>query len=100
MTAEEFAAVLLEQRRAALLRQYPDSPFMAEEEAVQVKPGPTYTKVDVGPRSNMSGKYMIENATGAIFGIKGYGKVHKGHQYGTLETVETWDWSGYVGRPL
>ena len=31
---------------------------------------------------------MIENATGVIYGIKGYGRVHTGHRYGTLDTVD------------
>ena len=67
---------------------------------VQVKPGPKYTKVDVGPAHNMSGKYMIENATGVIFGIKGYGVVHKGHRYGTLATADQWYWGEYGPRKM
>jgi len=39
--------------------------------------------VDIGN----SGRFMIEIETGNIFGIKGYGTVHRGHFYGTLETV-------------
>lgn len=59
-----------------------------------IKPGQKYTKVDVGP----SGKYMIVNDTGEIFGIKGYGVIHRGHQYGTLDTINEWDWRGYRAR--
>lgn len=57
----------------------------------KIKPGTKYTKVDVGT----SGKYMIDNATGEIFGIKGYGVIHRGHRFGTLDTIHEWDWSGY-----
>jgi hypothetical protein len=57
------------------------------EEITQVVPGRVYTKVDVGPAHNMSGRYMIENATGVIYGIKGYGRVDKRHRYGTLATA-------------
>jgi hypothetical protein len=53
-----------------------------------------YIKVDVGT----SGKYMVEISTGNIFGIAGYGQIHRGHQYGTLDTVAAWDWSGYRGQ--
>lgn len=95
MTVEQFAAIVLEQRQAKLRADYPTSPQWEWE---TVEAGPKYTKVNVGPHGNMSGKYMVENATGIIYGIKGYGQVHKGHRYGTLETVEEWDWSGYVGR--
>lgn len=100
MTVEEFAAVVLAQRKAELAAKYPQSPFMAEGERVSVKPGKKYTKVDVGPEHNMSGKYMIDHATGVIYGIKAYGVVHKGHVYGTLDTVAEWDWSGYVARKV
>ena len=59
---------------------------------VKITPAAKYTKVDVGT----SGKYMIVNATGEIFGIKGYGVIHKGHPYGTLDTIHEWNWAGYV----
>ena len=97
-TADEFAALVLEQTQERLRADYPASPQW-EWERVSVKPGPKYTKVDIGPEGNMSGKYMIENATGRIFGIKGYGVVHKGHQYGSLDTVSDWYWGGYTGVP-
>lgn len=47
-----------------------------------------------------SGKYMIEIKTGNIFGIKGYGQVHKGHFYGTLETVNEYFWGEYYPTRL
>ena len=46
-----------------------------------IKPGRKYTKIDVG----CSGKYMVENETGRIYGIKAYGVIHRGHFYGTLK---------------
>ncbi len=58
-----------------------------------IKPGQKYTKVDVGG----SGKYMIVNNTGEIFGIKAYGVIHRGHKFGTLDTINEFDWRGYRG---
>ena len=58
---------------------------------VYIKPGKKYTKVDVGG----SGKYMVVNDTEEIFGIKAYGVIHRGHQYGTLDTVDQWYWGRY-----
>ena len=58
----------------------------------RIIPGRKYIKVDVGS----SGKYMVDTATGEIFGIKGYGQVHKGHRYGTLDTIHEWNWGGYT----
>lgn len=57
-----------------------------------IKPGKKYTKVDIGH----SGTYMVVNDTGEIFGIKAYGVIHKGHQYGTLDTINDWNWGGYT----
>lgn len=53
--------------------------------------GRKYAKVDV----RGSGKYMVEVSTGNIFGIKAYGQVHKGHFYGTLDTIAEWFWGDY-----
>jgi hypothetical protein len=62
---------------------------------VSIKPGNKYTKIDVGN----SGKYMVENSTGNIFGIKAYGVIHRGHQYGTLNTINDWNWEEYTAIP-
>ena len=59
---------------------------------VSIKPGRKYTKVDVGT----SGAYMVVNETGEIFGIKAYGVIHRGHQYGTLDTINNFYWGGYT----
>jgi hypothetical protein len=89
VTIEEFAAEVLKQQKERLAAMY--SQWQADRATVQVIPGPKYTKVDIGSR----GAFMVENATGVIYGIKGYGKVHKGHVYGTLETVADWYWGDF-----
>ena len=61
-----------------------------------VKPGAKYDKVNVGT----SGRYMVEVRTGNIFGIKGYGKPHKGHFYGTLDTITDYFWGNYYPEKL
>jgi len=65
-----------------------------ENAKTSVKMGVKFARVDVGP----SGKYMVDLASGEIFGIKAYGVVHRGHRFGTLETIREWDWSGYRAR--
>ena len=60
------------------------------------KNGKKCTKVDVGD----SGKYMVVNETGEIFGIKAYGVIHKGHHYGTLDTIDAYNWGGYTARKI
>ena len=105
MTIDELAALILDQTGAVLRAKGYDS--QADSEAVEVRPGRKYTKVDRGPRwgdgrteHNMSGFLMVDNETGEIFGIKGYGVVHRGHRYGTLATAGEWYWGEYGPRKL
>lgn len=72
--------------------RYADS---AKRARARIVPGRIYTKVDVGE----SGKYMVVNETGEIFGIKAYGVIHRGHRYGTLDTIGDYDWGGYTAIP-
>jgi len=57
----------------------------------KVKEGQKYAKVDIGN----SGRFMVEMSTGNIFGIKGYGQIHRGHWYGNLDTTDQYNWGGY-----
>ena len=57
-----------------------------------IRGGKKYDKIDIGG----SGRLMIERSTGKVFGIKGYGRIHRGHAYGTLDTIGEWYW----GRTL
>ena len=56
----------------------------------KIKEGKKYVKVDIGG----SGKYMIDN-DGNIFGIKAYGVIHRGHFFGTLDTINDYYWGSY-----
>ena len=92
-----FAALVEQQQREAFARDYPGPYFDERCDSackVSLKLGIKFGRVDVGD----SGKYMVDLETGEIFGIKGYGVVHRGHRYGTLDTIQDWDWSGYVGQ--
>ena len=89
-----FAALLEEHQRDAFTRDYPGA-YLEERRnqpcTVSVKMGSKFARVDVGS----SGKYMVDLETGDLYGIKAYGVVHRGHRYGTLDTIQEWDWSGY-----
>lgn len=70
-----------------------DYPLSVHESAMicTIKMGRKYANVDVG----RSGRYMVELATGTIYGIKAYGVIHRGHYYGTLDTVNDYTWGDY-----
>ena len=93
-TVQEFAERLEREQRERMnheVLRLLDGPHYRS--AVHV--GPMYPRVAFGER----GQYMVVNATGEIFGIKAYGVIHRGHAYGTLDTIEAWDWSGYTAVP-
>lgn len=88
-----FAKLLEKEQKTRCKSDYPtfNDSYVNENYSVKIIPGRKYTKVDVGT----SGKYMIDQE-GNIWGIKAYGKVHHGHNYGTLDTVNNWYWGRYV----
>lgn len=96
---EKFAELLESDQVKGLIRHGfdPEQPAFKQNYTVRIKKGKKYTKVDVGT----SGKYMVDQE-GNIWGIKAYGVIHKGHHYGTLDTIHDWDWSEYyavkIGR--
>jgi len=90
---ERFRALLEAEQREGLIRKgyNPEN----HRHACKVTIGKKYVRVDVGD----SGKYMVELDTSRIFGIKAYGVIHRGHYYGTLDTISDFDWSGYAATP-
>ena len=90
---QELASLILAETQELMKNQGLNHVWQSE--TVKVHPKTKYTLIDVGPECNMSGRYMIENETGNIYGIKAYGVIHRGHYYGTLETVHEYHWGGY-----
>ena len=89
-----FAEVLKEQQLEGLRARGLDCDANVFECETRIRPGTKYTKVDIGS----CGRYMVTD-TGEIFGVKAYGVIHRGHAYGTLDTIDQWDWSGYRAVP-
>jgi len=93
---EKFRKLLEEHQLVGLIKRNVDCEGNRINCKTKIVNGNKYIKVNVGH----SGKYMVENQTEKIFGIKAYGVIHRGHQYGTLNTINEYDWSGYVGRKI
>lgn len=92
----DFAAVLQTQRLAQLIHDGCDCEANRCNTTVKIHIAKKYTRVDVG----RSGVYMVVNDTGEIFGIKGYGVIHRGHLFGTLDTIANFWWGTYRAIPL
>jgi hypothetical protein len=60
-------------------------------------PGRVYDKVHA---VNESGRYMVERKTGGIYGIKSWNQHNPRRLYGTLDTVDQWDWSVFPAVPV
>uniref|UniRef100_A0A6M3LMB1 Uncharacterized protein n=1 Tax=viral metagenome TaxID=1070528 RepID=A0A6M3LMB1_9ZZZZ len=86
-TIQDFAKLVEKEHNDRREKEYPN---LQHYELVKIKPGKKYTKVDVGS----SGKFMVD-ADGNIFGIKGYGVIHRGKRYGTLDTINEYYWGNY-----
>jgi hypothetical protein len=89
---EAFRQLLEEHQLAGLIQHKLDCESNRANTKVWIHSGNKYIRVNVGD----SGKYMVERSTEKIFGVKGYGVIHRGHTYGTLDTISEYDWSGYV----
>jgi hypothetical protein len=89
---QNFAALVERETIARLTRDY-NYPGVEAGGKVRVLPGRKYTKVDVGN----SGKYIVEQDTEKIYGIKTYGVINRRRYYGTLDEVNQWHWGSYYG---
>ena len=88
---EALCRMITEQSQERLTEQGLGCEANLKNQVAHSKDGNKYTKVDRGG----SGFLMIENSTGMIFGIKAYGQIHRGHSFGTLDTIGQWDWSNF-----
>lgn len=87
----QFAVLVGREQLEVLAKHNYTYPGWQDNAKTTIKAGKKWAKIDVGT----SGKFMVDLETGEIFGIKAYGVVHKGHPYGTLDTINDWFWGEY-----
>ena len=93
---QPFASLLRQEQKTAVIQGGFTWEIHKTNYEVTVKVGNKFARVDIGN----SGRYMVDLETGEIYGIKAYGVVHRGHRFGTLDTIHEWDWIGYRAHPL
>lgn len=91
-----FAALLEREQLTALVESQCNCEANRENAKTRIKMGRKYANVDIGT----SGRYMVVLETGEIFSCKAYGVIHRGHAFGTLDTIHDWDWRGYHAQPI
>lgn len=85
------AAKLQEEQQSRLRALKLNCQANLDNAVTSIKHGNKYDRVDVGH----SGKLMVVRETGEVFGIKAYGVIHRGHAYGTLDTIADWYWGHF-----
>lgn len=66
---------------------------------VEYEDGQKFVRVVTRNSAQGSVHTFVEKDTGIIWGAAGYKQRNKNRWYGTLQTMNEWDWSGYYGRP-
>jgi len=94
---ERFAALVAEQQLKELTRNNLTCEANTLSAGTRIKPGRKYTKIDSGSDlTQWIGRFMVENETGEIYGIKAYGVIHRGHHYGNLDTIDNFYWGDHT----
>ena len=66
---------------------------------VHVEKGRKFDKVFIKTPNQNLGRYMVDRNSWEIYGIKSWAQVNPRRMFGTLDSVDDFDWSGYVGKP-
>jgi hypothetical protein len=87
----------LEQFRAAF--QKADTAGRDTTDTVQIETGRKFDKVYVKTEVQKLGRYMVDRNSWVIYGIKSWAQINERRTYGTLDTIDQYDWKPYYGIP-
>lgn len=87
----------LESFRALLESQ--DKGCTQHGDTVRVEKGRKFDKVYIQTAHQKLGRYMVDRNSWVIYGIKSWQQINLRRIYGTLDTVDQYDWSSYYGVP-
>ena len=87
----------LEKFRARLESQ--DKGCTQSGDTVHVEKGRKFDKVYIQTANQKLGRYMVDRNSWVIYGIKSWAQINERRTYGTLDTVDQYDWSSYYGAP-
>jgi hypothetical protein len=68
-------------------------------ETVEIETGRKFDKVYVKTSVQKLGRYMVDRNSWVIYGIKSWAQINERRTYGTLDTVDQYDWSHFYGTP-
>jgi hypothetical protein len=69
-------------------------------EKAQVETGRKFDKVFINTGVQKLGRYMVDRNSWVIYGINSWQQVNERRVYGTLDTIEQWNWEPYYASPV
>ena len=66
---------------------------------VEIEPGRKFDKIYIKTGNQKIGRYMVDRNSWVIYGIKSWQQINPRRTYGTLDTIDQYDWSQYYGVP-
>ena len=65
----------------------------------EIETGRKFDKVYIKTKVQKLGRYMVDRNSWVIYGIKSWAQINERRTYGTLDTVDQYDWSSFYGVP-
>lgn len=65
----------------------------------ETETGRKFDKVYVKTSVQKLGRYMVDRNSWIIYGIKSWAQINPRRTFGTLDTIDQYDWSAYNGVP-
>lgn len=87
----------LEQFRAAF--ETADVGCVQHGDKVEIETGRKFDKVYIRTKVQKLGRYMVDRNSWVIYGIKSWAQINPRREYGTLDTIDQFDWSHFYGQP-
>lgn len=87
----DFTLLITKEKKENLIKSNLACASNMANATAEYKKGTKYYKIIVGGGAS----FMVDVKTEEIFGVKGYGQVHLGHRYGTLDTIDDFNWGEY-----
>jgi hypothetical protein len=87
----------LETFRAKLESQ--DAGCINHGDIVKIERGRKFDKVFIHTNVQNLGRYMVDRNSWVIYGIKSWAQINERRTYGTLDTIDQYDWSPYYAVP-
>lgn len=65
----------------------------------ETETGRKFDKVYVKTSVQKLGRYMVDRNSWIIYSVKSWAQINPRRTYGTLDTIDQYDWSGYYAVP-